>query len=540
MKVAWIATLAVIATAAADAQDAGHPAFQSIPLEVLERPVPLRTGIGVAREAVRTASAEARAFYEQGLAHLHSFEWIEAARSFRTALRADPRLAVAHVGLSFAFGGLGSMDGARRALEQAKTLASAGSDRDRLRISLRGLQLDALANGGDPARSAAYRTALDAALTRDPEDVQLLLLRGEAEDASGSGSPTASGAGAVGFYQRALRAAPEQFAAHHYLVHAYESAGRIDLALAESEAYVRLAPAVPHAHHMYAHGLRRAGRTAEALAAFQTAEALALAYLKSEQINPAYDWHYHHNQTLMAGAYRYVGQLGAARQRLEPVFDTPAPLLPEELSKRHWPALLLASGSIDQALAAARRLAAHKVPLLRAAGRLQAAQIHMAAGRLEPAGLEADAALRELRAAGPEAGTLAPHLRVVQGEFLLRGGDREKGRAMIREGVRQLRADVSPDAWSETLFDIEALARAARAVGDWLLAGELAEQLRAHDPLYAGTSYALGRVAEQHGDRATAIRNYREALQRWTGADPDLADFTDARRRLAVLAPAAR
>jgi hypothetical protein len=161
----------------------------------------------------------------------------------------------------------------------------------------------------------------------------------------------------------------------------------------------------------------------------------------------------------------------------------------------------------------------------------------MATGRLQPAGGDADAALRELRSAGPTAPVLAVDLRIVQGEFFLRAGDREKGRLMIRQGVKELLADISPDAWSQTVFRLEALGRVARDVGDWTLASELADEMRRHDPLYAGTSYARARAAEQRGDRSGAATAYAEALRAWSDADPDLFELADARSRLKALSP---
>jgi tetratricopeptide (TPR) repeat protein len=537
-QLACIAVTVTIAVPIAHGQHADHAGARAIPADVLQRPAPLRTGIGLATEPVSTSSAEARAFYQQGLAQLHSFSWIEAARSFHTALRHDPKLAMAHLGLSFAFGGLASAQGASEALERARGLASGATPREQMRIALRGQQLQAFAKADDPPVAAGYRAALDKALSAFPDDVELLLLRAQAEDEAGTAR--AGTLGGVPFYQRAMRVAPDQFAARHYLVHAYENAGRIDLALAEAEAYVKMAPAVPHAHHMLAHGLRRAGRAGEAIAAFRKAEELEVVRLKAENIAPEYEWHHHHNLTLMAAAYRHVGQMQTAREQLRSVFDVPAPLLPEELDKRDWPALLLAIGAIDEALKAAQRLTTHQLPLLRAAGHLAAARIHMTGGHLKAAGLAADAALVELRAARPEAAALAPALRVVQGEFFLRSGEREKGRAMIRQGVGELRADLGPDGWSRTLFEIEALGRAARDIGDWALASELAEVMRQHDPLYGGTSYAAGRVAEQRGDKAAAVKNYQEAVERWRNADKDLRDLLDARQRLAALTASAR
>ena len=344
-----------------------------------------------------------------------------------------------------------------------------------------------------------------------------------------------SGAGAVAFYERALALAPEQFAAHHYLIHAYENSGRHEPALQHAAVYARMVPAVPHAHHMHAHGLRRTGRVIEAIAAFRRAESLEQSYFKAENIPPEDDWHYHHNQLLLAAAYRSAGQMGAARERLRREFDLRAPLVAEEIGKRAWPAFLIAAGAPQEALTAAAHLIAHQSPLLRAAGHLAAAQAQMAAHRLDAAGPAADAALRELKAAGPDAAALATDLRLVQGEFFLRGGDRERGRLMIRRGVAELRAQVGPDAWSETTFSLDALGRIARDVADWPLASELAGDMQQHDPHYGGTHYALARAAEARGDRSAAAAGYAGAVRGWKDADADLPDLADARRRLAAL-----
>src|SRR5438874_5465112 len=125
----------------AQPQHAGHDVGH-IPQEVLERPVTLRQGIGRVHEAVTTTSPEAQAFYDQGLAYLHSFVWIEAARSFRQALRLDPECAMAELGLSDAYVGLQEFPEALEAFEKAKSLADKMSDRERARITIREQQLD--------------------------------------------------------------------------------------------------------------------------------------------------------------------------------------------------------------------------------------------------------------------------------------------------------------------------------------------------------------------------------------------------------------
>src|SRR5579859_1306014 len=52
-----------------------------VPREILQRPVTVREGVGKISDPVTTSSPEAQAFYNQGLAYLHSYVWIEAARS---------------------------------------------------------------------------------------------------------------------------------------------------------------------------------------------------------------------------------------------------------------------------------------------------------------------------------------------------------------------------------------------------------------------------------------------------------------------------
>ena len=104
-----------------------------VPREILQRPVVLREGIGKINDPVTTSSAEAQAFYNQGLAYLHSYVWIEAARSCNQALRSDPKLALAYICLSRAYSGLEDQRTAQSALEKAQALTANLSERERLR-----------------------------------------------------------------------------------------------------------------------------------------------------------------------------------------------------------------------------------------------------------------------------------------------------------------------------------------------------------------------------------------------------------------------
>ena len=532
MKSLWalVVMLAALTVCVAAQQSHAIHRVPSVPDELLNRPTPLRTGIGTAHDSVATKSKEAQAFYDQGLAYLHSYVWIEAARSFNQALRIDPALAIAHAGLSVALSELNASAKAQAAIERARALSSGASEHDRAHIEARALQMAAEGSRQNDALTA-YRNALDAALQKYPSDVELWLLRGVAQSPDpadrGQGSVEAS----VPFYEKALGVSPNHFAAQHYLTHAHENGRRPGDALPRAAAYAKLAPAVPHALHMHGHVLRQLGRVDEAVAAFETAQRVQMAYLQAEKVAPEHDWHYEHNVDLLAASYRYLGRMADAEALLAKAFAVPSSLAVQMFNKRMWPELLIARGRTEQALTAAGVLASHPSPLISATGHVTAGRAYLAAGQFKQAANEANAALKSLRAASAGQAIVAPDLEVLQGEFFLRTGQAEKGRAMLDEIIRRLRESTGPDTWAQTLFTIEGIARAARQAGDWEFAAFAARQLAAQDARYAGAHYALGLVAEHNGDTRTAQTEFALAEKAWSKADPDLAELRDIRSR---------
>lgn len=504
-----------------------------VPEEILERPLPLRDGIGKAHEDVTTVSKDAQAYYDQGLAYLHSYVWIEAARSFHEALRLDAKLAMAQLGLSYALAELDDSAGARQASQRASALAGPVSDREKARIRLRALQFGA---GSEPAKVRSnYLKEFDLILAKYPHDVELLLLRGQADQHTNDMPGMGVGEASLTFYERALAEQPHYFAAHHYLTHAYENLGRMDLALKHAEEYVRLAPAVPHAHHMHGHILLRLNRTQEAIAEFRRADELELAYFRTENIAPEYDWQYHHNLDLLGTSYQYAGEMRQADTVLRRSFELPSIEFSQELNESAWPTLLLLEGRTDQAQSAAKQLMGRADPVVQALGHLMASRIVMRLGHVDGAMEQGDRALHLLREA-PNGGVLLPELELVQGEFLLRQGQSEKGRAMLRDGVSKLRADPAADRWTQNLSRIEAVETLVRDLGDWALAGDLAQQMRQFAPSYAGTHYALAKAAEDAGNAEEARQEYQAAINGWSAADRDFRALADARHQLAALA----
>jgi len=500
-----------------------------VPRAMLSRPVPLREGTGNAREEVTAASPEARAFYIQGLNYLHGYVWIEAARSFHQALRLDPELAMAYIGLSRVYSGLEAPADAESALAEAQARAAKVTPRERRRIAVRAAQLHAMADLGDATRHLAYKKAIDDALAADMNDVELWLLRGNAEEPTAAGRGQRGGAASIAFYDRALRLQPDSGAAHHYLTHSYETIGQIPDALEHGEVYARLAPAIPHSHHMWGHDLRRVGRVDDAIAAFLRTDALEKAYYAAEGIAPEMDWHHVHNLDLLATAYQYKGQMRLAEERLREMAALPPVTDYLEFNQKTLASFLLDRGRAEDGLAAARAIASGRSAAARAAGRALEGHALLALGRRDAARAALTQAQRELDTVPTLAAGLTvtrravePWVDTLRGEILLREGKVAEGRALLKEVQTRLRAIPGPDAWIQALFRLEGIARVARDAGDWELAAYTADQMIEHDPSYAGAHAAQAAVARHAGDDARAEREMDAARRAWAQADPDV------------------
>jgi tetratricopeptide (TPR) repeat protein len=187
---------------------------------------------------------------------------------------------------------------------------------------------------------------------------------------------------------------------------------------------------------------------------------------------------------------------------------------------------LLARGRSQEALDAATAMAAHRSPLVSAAGHVMIGEARLSMGQYQAAADEANAALRLMRGAPLGAGLVANSLQQLQGEFMLRTGQRDKGRSMLEDLAKKLRAATGPDAWSQALFTLESIARVARDAGDWDFAAWAAEQMIGHDPNYAGSHYAAGLAAEHRGESAKARTEFDAARRLWAHADPGLPELT--------------
>ncbi|MGA9591613.1 MAG: hypothetical protein WBS18_00825, partial [Candidatus Acidiferrales bacterium] len=507
-----------------------------VPREILNRPVALRQGIGNLHEQVTTSSPEAQKFYDQGLDYLHDYDWIEAARSFHQALRLDPQLAMAYLGLSEDYVGMLDNTAARTALSEAQSREDRITPRERTRIEIQAAKLAYLEDpNADMQKYFAIRKTIGNALTADPADPWLWMQRAFADEGSAAAHGQGGGIDTIAFYEAVLTYSPDNSAAHHYLTHTFENLGLTSLALEQADAFVRLAPSIPHAHHMRGHELRRLGRTDDAIAEFRTADQLAATYYKTESIPAAYDWHHAHNLALMALCYQSLGQMAAAEALLREAFAAPAHTDVSEFNRREWPDFLLDRGRPEEALTAAREMIDRSSSAMgRFGGHALAGEALLALNRVDEAKSELQMAEREMEQVPASALGALPNASVLRAEILLRAHDFPAADVSLKNVQERIRAMSDPDSWSEALFDLQFIARTARESGDWELSEFTAKQMIEHDATYAGGYYELALALEHRGDTAAAKTQFQMADKLWSHADPDLPETRQIREELSA------
>ena len=473
---------------------AGPP--DSVDPAMLERPTTIVAGIGKVSQKVTAKTPAVQALYDQGLAYLHSYVWIEAARSFHQALREDPDCAMAWMGLARAEQGMNRDAESQSAIAKAKALEPKVSEGERRHVELRAQQIDAQLGPADQEtrKHDAYKKAIEVAIAKDPTDAELWILRGNAEVPAPWGRGQAGGIGAIAFYEAALARFPGHFGAHHYLVHAYENVGRHADAAVHGRIYADAAPRVAHAQHMYGHVLPRLGKWKEALEQFEKADAIEETYAREEKLRPGDDWHHVHNLQLLGYTYLRLGRFGDAEKAFRRGYDTPIRFSQYGWQHATLPEYLLLRGRTDEALTAARALAS-RTPAARATGAAVEGEVLLALGRRA----EAEAAAKRARklfeeakkAAGYEARHIErfvdPFVRQLEAELAL---SEKSASETLLKFADELAGNPRFDAWGEGLFRLERIAVQAKRSGHGALARDIEERMRKIDPEYAPGSSA--------------------------------------------------
>ena len=510
---------------AQESMPANHSHVGWVAREFLEKPTSLQKGIGTLHEGVSTSSKQGQLFYDQGLAYLQSYVWIEAARSFHQALRLDPKMSMAYVGLSYAYSPI-DFGTANEALGKAEAVATGLTTREQLRIKIRRLQLNAMLHSVNRDAYLEFRTALDEAIAQYPEDMVFLLLRGNAQEPTPFGDGQGCMKDAVPFYEKALQLEPGNFAAEHFLTHCYENSGRPEDSLNYAAEYVRLAPAIPHAHHMYGHVLRRTKGMQQAIEEFKTADTLERNYFRQNNFPPSIDWHYAHNLSLLASSYQYLGQMKEAEAVYRRVLLLQVHSDYDAFNRKDWAEFLLDRERNQEALTASQAMTKEPSPLARTAGRSLAGSAWLAMNKQNEAKSELERADKEYSTLNTaDKGSVRTYTETLRAQLLLEEGRRDEALPILQNVAKRIAAANGPDAWIQGVYQLERIAESARKMGDWEVAEQFTRLLTERAPDYPGSRLATGLMLEHKNDSDGAQKEFAQALLGWKQADPNLKEI---------------
>ncbi len=306
-------------------------------------------GLGDFHWKVKTTSAEAQAYYDQGMAFLYAFNHEEAIRAFTEATRLDPECAMAWWGLATAQGphiNRPGMDEARakagyEAARKAKSLAVNASKKDRALIEAACVRF-AAPNADDwAARDRAYSEVLRKAWQEQTGDanvgvlfVESLMLLHPWGAWDGHGHPQTETLEAAAVLDRVLARVPNHPQALHLSIHLWEESPTPARALPQANRLRHLQPGLGHMTHMPSHIDVLVGHWQQAVAANEAALRADQAYLEVREPTGRQPNYMGHSRHMLGFASMMSGQSAKAISAMDSIQGIMPPDLPKSMVAR--------------------------------------------------------------------------------------------------------------------------------------------------------------------------------------------------------------
>lgn len=460
-------------------------------------PAKLFTELCHYRYRASTASEECQAFIDQGLGYFYSYVWIEAARSFETALKYDSQCALAYWGLSKSMEKWGKGDHTA-ALKKAQELAPKASHREQLLITARCQEKGIAPNTTPEDRKKKAQATLDELLTIYEDDEEGWFARAQVSE----------GNAAVPYYKALLRINPIHPGASHELVHFYENFRRPALGWPFAEAYMASSPGIPHAYHMQAHLAMRIGKwdktTDRSWRAFQVEK----EYHILQGVKPSEDHQFNHHMETLTRSLVHDGRFSEARQIKKEAEGYKYSYVPE------WFRMFVGEHAWDEA----EKLVAAERKKNKEAGSYYAAVLYLDKGETDRAAAEVDV-LRQLAQQKKSDKRLEMRLWEVQGRLLCQSGSGDAGLKLIRRTVDKTKNDYFFHAWGGGAYYMENWGMAALECGNAAEAEEAFLEALAHDAASVRAALGLQAMCERLGRRDEAYRYEVLARRCWSKAD---------------------
>lgn len=290
--------------------------------------------LGSHSRAVTTTSAEAQAYFNQGLRLIYAFNHDEAVRAFARAIELDPACAACYWGAGEALGPNYNMPAMPerwtvlwQAVQSAQQQAAHASPVEQALIAAlakRYAGAEPLSPEAMAPYNRAYADAMRDVAHQFPADDDVQVFFAEAAMTanpwklwSSDGSAAPGTDEIVATLETVLARNPAHPGANHYYIHAVEASPHPEKAVAAAERLPGLVPGGGHIVHMPAHIFQRVGRYADASEANRAGARVDLAYM--EQAKPP-EWAYYagmylaHNYQFLAYAASMQGRSAEALQ----------------------------------------------------------------------------------------------------------------------------------------------------------------------------------------------------------------------------------
>ena len=257
-------------------------AWQTVQAQDGEALAILIPGGGTYSRPISTDSAQAQAFFDQGLRMAWSFYFPESIASYQEASRHDPDHPMPYFGLAHAAGpnpnsryaGLpddpqgAGLEAIRNALERIDN----GTERERDMINALFVLYDKDAIADDRERDQAYLNTMRELHHRYPDDADIASMFGEAYMNTRSwdywepdGSPKAGTTEARAAFEAAMAVEHDHPGANHLYIHLMEASGEPELAMPSALKLEDTVPISGHMVHMPGHIYLRVGEYEKAI-----------------------------------------------------------------------------------------------------------------------------------------------------------------------------------------------------------------------------------------------------------------------------------
>lgn len=273
--------------------------------------------LGEYQREVTTKSAEAQAFFNQGLALTYGFNHDEAARSYTKAGSLDPSCAMCWWGAAYTMGpnynmpmlpdrSAAAWDALQRA-EQAAALASPVEQALVAALAKRYKGPEYVDPVAMQAFNQAYAAAMRDVAKQFPDDLDVQVLFAEAlmdlhpwKLWTPAGDPGPETEEIVATLESVLAKLPEHPGANHYYIHAIEASKQPEKGEPAADRLGSLVPGAGHLVHMPAHIYQRVGRYADASEANRRAIEADQRYIDTVEPPGYYGFYLAHNYGFLA------------------------------------------------------------------------------------------------------------------------------------------------------------------------------------------------------------------------------------------------